>query len=283
MVAEIDIWSSIGLVVAVLAAGVVLTVADRIPKLTKVLVLLGAIVLLVAVVYSVLAVPALALPLVGIFIFGNLMHVIAGTTSRFRTKPADLRAESVWAEEVATVVSQGWEHRGTWIFDGGQTRPVWSIAVRPTDGTHVGMLGTAPHGGMVTVETLLDEGRGLLVTLRRPSSLVRPPWMFRQAIKGASLTEMIRHHDDALFFLQAHGIRAGARVPGDPFEFERFTNGKLRRHVWRRWWLWAIRPIARRFGPRTTGPVHEQPAIGKQIEKYRKGTKAESTLTSSVG
>jgi hypothetical protein len=53
---------------------------------------------------------------------------------------------------------------------------------------------------------------------------------------------------------------------------------KLRRHVKRRWWLWMVRPIARRFQPRTKGPLHEQPEIGKQLERYSEAVASEEPI-----
>lgn len=271
-----DVGAAIVIAIGVLATGAFMAMADRFPKLTMVLAIGGGIALAVALVVSVIAVPWLSLSLLGFFMLGNLAHAHAGTTSNFSPRPANRRAISVWAEEIRTLVGLGWDYRGTWLLDGGQTQPVWTVVERPTDGTHVGMFGTAAKGGVITFETLLDEGRGLLVTMPRPASSLRPPWMFRQEIKGASLVEMVQHHDDALFYLQAHGIAPGTVMPSAPLDFDRFTNSKLRRHLKRRWWLWAIRPIALRFGPRTTRLLHEQVSIGRQVDQYRKAIESES-------
>ena len=254
MFADIDLGSSIALVAIAVAAGGAMAVADRFPRITRILVLFGTLALAVAAVYTSVEVPWLGLSLLGIFALGNMAHGYAATTSKFRVKPAPLRSLSVWAREVAELRALGWAHLGTWLLDGGQTQPVWAILRRPTDRTQAGMLATAAPGGVISIDTLLDDGRGLLVTLRGSSSSLRPHWMFRQEIKGASLTEMVKHHDDALFYLQAHGVAPSDAVPGDALGFERYTTRKCRRHYKRRWWLWAIRPIARRFGPRTAGP-----------------------------
>ena len=279
MFSEIDLGSSITLVATAVLAGAAMALADRFPRLTRAFVLFATLALAIAAVYASILVPWLGLYLLGIFVVGNMAHGYAATTSRFRVKPAPPGSLRVWAREVAELEAQGWTHAGTWLLDGGQTRPVWSIVRRPQDHTQVGMLGTAAPGGVITIDTILDDGRGLLVTLRGSSSALRPHWLFRQEIKGASLTEMVKHHEDALFFLQAHGVVPSATVPAGALEFESYTTRKFRRHYKRRWWLWAIRPIARRLGARTTGPLHEQPSIAKQVEQYRAATESEPPIS----
>jgi hypothetical protein len=138
--------------------------------------------------------------------------------------------------------SLGWIHRGTWIVDLGGVQPAFTAFERPGDRTRVGMMGTAPQGGVISIDTLLDEGRGVLITLRSGSSLLRPPWMFRQELKSP-LNELIAARDEALFFLQTQGVTPGGTVPGDALEFEKYSNRKLRRHMFRRSWLWALRPV----------------------------------------
>ena len=173
--------------------------------------------------------------------------------------------------------SLGWINRGTWIMELGTVSPAFTTFERPGDRTRVGMIGTAPQGGVISIDTLLDEGRGVLVTLRQRSTLLRPAWMFRQEL-GGPLTELIAAHDEALFFLQTQGVTPGGTVPGVALEFEKYSNRKLRRHVVRRWWLWALRPIFIRLTPSTRRRLFEQPRLQHQVERYRKAILREPRL-----
>lgn len=99
------------------------------------------------------------------------------------------------------------------------------------------MLGTAPQGGVISIETMLDDSPGLMVTLRKKSTQLQPPWMFRQELPGLSLGELIRAHDESLFVLETRGIRASGYFEGSALEFDLATSTKQQRHTRKRLWL----------------------------------------------
>lgn len=266
-----------GAIAAVLGGLCIAVFADRYPEATRAFVWFGGLLIAVALAWFAMLDPWAPVAIVGLFLLLNWMIALSHTTSSFRANPGTDWALGVWQEEAELLRSLGWLHRGTWSMDLGRVMPAFTVFERPGDRTRIGMMGTAPRGGIISIDTLLDEGRGVLITLRRESRLLRPRWMFRQELTG-SLTELITAHDEAQFFLQTHGIAPGGTVPGAALEFEKYSNRKLRRHVIRRWWLWALRPVVIRLAPSTRRPLFEQAHLARQIERYRKAIRREAPL-----
>jgi hypothetical protein len=250
-------------------AGVLLVAAgrDRFPRSERVLAGAGFVVLTAALGWLVVTTPWATLAVVAVFLAWNLAMSWAATTTRWNPIPADHRAEAVWQEEIGLVHSMGWDYLGSWVLDLGQVRPTFSSLRRRHDDTRIGMMGKAPTGGVVSIETRLDDGYGLLVTLRGRSSQLRPPWMFRQELRG-SLEELIRAHDEALFLLGTRGISPAPRFLGSMLEFERFTTRKYRRDVRSRWFLYMLRPLILRLSASRRRPLHEQADLERQLERY---------------
>ena len=266
-----------GFVALALGGAFIAIGADRFPRLTRVITVLGLLVIVGSLVWFSLLHPLAPVIAVGGLLLANWWLAFASTAWTPKPKPANTWALGVWADEMDALSSLGWLHRGTWVMDRGQAQPAFTIFERPRDSTRVGMIGTAPQGGVISIETLLDESRGLMITLRDRSVTLRPRWMFRQELTG-SLDELIRAHDDALFWLQTHGIAPGGTVPGPALEFEEFTTERIHRDVKRRWLLWALRPVVRRLTPSTRRPLHEQQHLDRQIERYRAAIEREASL-----
>lgn len=266
-----------GAVALVLGGVFVAFAGDRYPRWTRVMTAFGLLAIFASLVWFSLLHPVAPVITVAALMSANWALAFGNTLWAVRTKPANSWAMSVWRNEMETLLDLGWRHLGTWVVDGGQTQPAFTIFERPHDGTRVGMIGTAPQGGVISIDTLLDDGRGLMVTLRDRSVALKPAWMFRQELPG-SLDELIRAHDDALFLLQTRGITPGGTVPGPPLEFEQYTAARIHRHVVRRWWLWALRPIVRRLAPSTRQPLHEQRQLDGQIDRYQTAIHKEPSL-----
>lgn len=247
---------------------------DRYPRFARTVEFLGALSLLAAIALVVITEPLLSALIGGVFVLVNLAQAWAGTSTKWKTEPAQARAAIVWSEQIELMVSLGWDHIDTVVIDLGQIRPAFSSLARPSDETRMNMVGTSAKGGLVSIETLLDEGRGLLVTMRKKSSQLKPKWLFRQEL-DLPLEELVRAHDEALFLLSTHGIRVSAEVPWDMLDFEFYTSQRYRRDVRQRWPLWAIRPIAVRLSPSRRRRLGEQTDLADQVEGYRNAIAAE--------
>lgn len=264
--------------IAAAFGGILISVfADRYPGAAQAFVWFGAVLITVALAWFALLDPWAPVVVVALFMLLNWAMAVSHTNSAFRAKPGTGWALGVWKEEADLLRSLGWIHRGTWIMDFGRVMPAFTVFERPGDRTRVGMMGTAPQGGVISIDTLLDEGRGVLITLRKGSSLLRPHWMFRQEL-NEPLTGLIGAHDEALFLLKSLEVTPGGTVPGVPLEFEKYSNRKLRRHMFRRWWLWALRPIVIRLTPSTRRRLADQPHVSRQITRYRKAILREPPL-----
>jgi hypothetical protein len=266
-----------GAIAAALGGVFISVFADRYPVATRAFVWFGVLLITVSLAWFALLSLWAPVIVVALVMLLNWGVAVSHTTSADRAKPGTGWALGVWQEEAESLRSLGWIHRGTWILDVGRVTPAFTVFERPGDRTRVGMMGTAPYGGVISIDTLLDEGRGVLITLRNRSSLLRPPWMLRQEL-ARPLSELIAAHDEALFLLEANGITAGGTVPGDALEFEKYSNRKLRRHMFRRWWLWALRPIVIRLARSTRRPLFEQIHTARQITRYGKAIDREPPL-----
>jgi hypothetical protein len=273
--------ATIGVVGVAIGVSLIAWGRDRFPRFTGIVDLAGLAVLVASVGWLVITAPLASIPIVFLFFLWNLMISWSGASTEWKATPADERAALVWIEETNLLHSLGWDYLGTWILDLGQVRPALTALVRPHDGTRVGMMGTSATAGVVSVETLLDDGRGLMVTLRKKSSQLRPAWMFRQELEG-ELQELIRAHDEAVFLLQTKGVRPTPYFPGWMLAYEFYTNAKYRTDVRRRWWLYAVRPIARRMSASRRRPLTEQTDLDQQIERYVRAIEDEPPLTGSV-
>ena len=266
-----------GAIAAALGGVFISVFADRYPATTRAFVWFGVLFITVSLAWFALLNPWAPVIVVALFMLLNWAVAVSHTTSADRAVPGTGWALGVWQEEAESLRSLGWIHRGTWIMDVGRVTPALTVFERPGDRTRVGMMGTAPQGGVISIDTLLDEGRGVLITLRNRSSLLRPPWMFRQEL-DESLAGLIVAHDEALFLLGTLEVTPGGTVPGVPLEFEKYSNRKLRRHMFRRWWLWTMLPLVIRLTPSTRRPLSEQLRLTRQIKRYRKAIRKEPPL-----
>jgi hypothetical protein len=89
----------------------------------------------------------------------------------------------------------GWVFTDAWLLDLGQARPPFQSFERYPDGTKVNAMGRHERGGVLTIEAFLDDREGMLVTVRKRSSQLRPAWMFRQAL-DLPVDELVRAHDE---------------------------------------------------------------------------------------
>ncbi len=266
-----------GAIAAALGGTLISVFADRYPAATRAFVWFGVLLITVSLAWFALLNPWAPVIVVALVMLLNWGVAVSHTTSAFRAKPGTGWALGVWKEEADLLRSLGWIHRGTWIMDVGRAAAAFTVFERPSDRTRVGMMGTAPQGGVISIDTLLDEGRGVLITLQKGSRLLRPAWMLRQEL-DEPLTELIVAHDEALFWLQTLEVTPGGTVPGVPLEFEKYSNRKLRRHMFRRWWLWTLHPLLIRLTPSTQRRLSEQPHLARQIKRYRKAIQREPPL-----
>lgn len=252
-------------------------VPDRFPRLSWFVGAVGTVLIVGAFVYY-----SQRAPLVTALVGGSLVLVTwltryLAVVVKPRLKPATGQAIQVWADEMQLLDTLGWEYLDTWVVETGQSEPAFTAYERPLDGTRVGMVGTAPQGGVITLETLLDNGRGLVVTAWKRSATLRPHWMFRQVLR-APLHDLIRAHDEALLLLRTEGITPARLFGGDPLEFELYTSEKLRRYAIRYWWRWAF-PFSRLFAPSSKMPLANQSRLERQVARYREAIEREPALT----
>ncbi|HSJ27214.1 MAG TPA: hypothetical protein VLB67_03325, partial [Acidimicrobiia bacterium] len=139
---------------------------DRFPRVDRVLGAAGFLVLTAALGWLVVTTPWATMAVVAVFLAWNLALSWAATTTSWEPIPADQHAEAVWLEEIGLLHSMGWDYLGSWVLDLGQVRPTFTSLRRRHDDTRIGMMGKAAKGGIVSIETRLDDGNGLLVTLR---------------------------------------------------------------------------------------------------------------------
>ena len=182
---------AIGAVAVVLGSVLTAVGKDRFPRVIRVVRWLGLVILSAAVVWFASVSLWATVVAAGTLLLANWALAFFATTGNLRvgSDPAGLRFR-VWEGEAVLLEGLGWIRVGSWRLDLGQVQPVLTV-LRRQDGTRLGMMGTAAAGGTVSIDTLLDDGRGLLVTLRGASESLRPPWMLRQALSG-DLEELIR-------------------------------------------------------------------------------------------
>lgn len=252
--------------VTALALGIYRHFEDRIPLFNRILSVIGTAIFVFFAVWAAVEAPGFLLAAIGAFLALNLLYGMASTSSRLEATPVPPR---VWVEPMADIRGSGWVHLGSWALEVGDKRPELTIYERPRDGARVTAIGTAAAGGIVEVQSLFDEGRGYLASLNKRSHTVRPTWMFKQALDGEPLADLIRAHDEASEYLRVMGAAPSRFPQGDPLDAIREEHRMMRRFFTRRWWLIAIRPLMVRLSPSRSRRLHEQSDIERQLDRYR--------------
>jgi hypothetical protein len=248
---------------------------DRFPRVARTLSALGLVVMLAGFGLLVWAEPRISLLLGGLFVVVNFLLPWIEASARWKASPAENRDIGGWASTVHLLTSMGWVFTDAWVLDLGQVRPPFLSFERYPDGTKLNGVGRHERGGVITIETFLDDRQGMLVTVRKRSSHLRPPWMFRQVL-DVPLEDLVRAHDDALFRLSVEGILPAPPFPGSGLDAERYGSRMVRADISRRWYLWVLRPIVARLTS-TRRPLAEQEDFDRQVERY-KTTLARSAL-----
>lgn len=249
---------------------------DRFPRVARTATVVGLLVLIVGLGMVFWTTPLVAAGMISLFALLTFLLSWVEASALWKARPATQADVSGWSDVIELLVALDWIFTDAWILELGQAYPTFLSFERYPDGTRIGCVGRHANGGVITIETFLDDGEGMLVTMRGRSSTLRPPWMFRQEL-NLPLEELIRHHDEALFRLRMEGIEPAPPFPGDGLAFERHGSRKLRTHVTRRWYLWAIRPIALRLFPSRKRPLSDQEDLERQLRRYHK-TKPESSV-----
>lgn len=241
-------------------------VEDRLPWVSRTLSIVGAGGILFFCVWAAMEAPDLLVLFLVAFACLNLVDGFVSTSSRLPSQPARL---NVWAEPTSDLARLGWVHVGTWHLQLGGKWPELTILDRPDRTARITAIGTASQGGIVEVQTFLDGGQGLLTTLNKRSRLLRPPWHFKQTIKVDNLTDLANLHEEAVTYLEAHGVARTINRPGHPIDAMRSEHQLFRAYVKRRWWLIAIQPLVVYLTPSRSRRIHEQTDIERQLERYR--------------
>ena len=268
--------AAIGAVAVGLGTSVLVLARDRFPRSARVVLVSGLVVMVAGIGALVWAEPVRSLVIIGMLFV--LMYLVSLLEASARWKAQSAAAGNIdgWAETIELVTAMGWVFTDAWVLDMGQVRPPFLSFERYPDGTRLNAVGRHERGGVVTIETFLDDRRGMLVTARKRSSQLRPPWMFRQVV-ARPIEEMVRIHDEALFRLGVAGIRSAPPFPGSGLDAERYGSRLLRRDITRRWYLWVLRPVVAWFVNRRL-PLTDQEDLERQIEGYRRavGSSAEA-------
>lgn len=249
---------------------------DRFPRAARAFTYLGLLVLIAGLGLLAWMMPLQAVGMIAFFALSTFLLSWLEASARWKARPATQGDVAGWQDVISLLVALDWIFTDAWILELGQANPTFLSFERFPDGTRIGCVGRHANGGVITIETFLDGGHGMLVTVRGRSSTLRPPWMFRQEL-SLPLEELIRHHDEALFRLRLEGIEPAPPFSGDGLAFERHGSRKLRTHVTRRWYLWAIRPIALRLFPSRKRPLSDQEDLERQLRKYHQ-TKPEPSV-----
>ena len=240
---------------------------DRFPRAARTLIVVGLVVLLAGFGLLVWVEPVRTLLLGGLIIALSVLLSWVEASALWKALPAENQDISGWAGTVHLLTSMDWVFTEAWLLDLGQARPPFLSFERHPDGTKLNAVGRHERGGVITIETFLDDRQGMLVTVRKRTSQLRPPWMFRQVL-DLPLEEMVRSHDEALFRLRVEGILPAPPFPGSGLDAERYGSRMVRRDITRRWYLWALRPIVARLTS-SRRPLAEQDDLDRQIERYR--------------
>jgi hypothetical protein len=249
-------------------------VEDRLPLVPRIMNALGVALFFFFGAWAAIEAPVLLIAGIGAFVTLNVLNALLTTSQRLDGVPAH---PSVWLEPLADLRRTGWSHIGTWHMNLGGKVPEVAIYERPDDGARLMAIGTAAQGGIVEIQTLLDGGRGYLVTLNKKSHTVRPPWMFKQSLVGESISELVRAHDGASQYLSVMGVTPSHFPSGDPLEATTAENRMLRRFFMHRWWLVAIQPVVVFLAPSRVRHLHEQADIDKQVRRYAEWISREQT------
>lgn len=261
------IESVFGIVGMTLGAALFVSARDRFPRTARSVMTVGLILTTAGFGVLVWLRPVFTLALAGFLLVSNFLLSWLEATARWKAHPAEDRDIVGWANTIDLLTSLGWVFTDAWRLDLGQAMPPFLSFERHPDGTRVNAVGRHERGGVITIETFLDDRRGMLVTVRKRSTQLRPAWMFRQAL-DLTLEELVRAHDEALFRLRVDGILPAPPFPGSGLDAERHGSRMVRTDVTRRWYLWVFRPIvARMTGDRA--PLVEQKDLERQIERYR--------------
>lgn len=250
---------------------------DRFPRVARAVTILGLLALIGGLGLLAWTMPLVALGVIAVFAVITFMLSWLEASARWKALPATQGDVAGWHDVISLLVMLDWIFTDAWILELGQARPPFLSFERYPDGTRTACVGRHANGGVITIETFLDGGHGMLVTMRGRSSTLRPPWMFRQEL-NLGVEELIRHHDEALFRLRLEGIVPAPPFPGDGLDFERHGSRKLRSHVGSRWYLWAIRPIALRLSPSRRRPLSEQDDLERQLRRYHEVRPSPSVL-----
>jgi hypothetical protein len=265
--------------IAGLAVGTALFVfaRARLPRIARAVMALGLLLMLAGFGVLLWLEPVKTLVVAGGIVVSSLMLSWLEAGAKWKAQPAESRDIGGWANTIELLTSMGWVFTDAWVLDLGQVRPPFLSFERYPDGTKVNAVGRHERGGALTIETFLDDRRGMLVTVRKRSSQLRPAWMFRQAL-DLPVDELVRAHDEALYRLRVAGIVPAPPFPGSGLDAERYGSRMLRGDVTRRWYLWALRPIVARV-TNSRRPLVDQEDLDRQIEQYRSAiSRSTSTL-----
>lgn len=260
------IESVIGAVGVAVGTTVFVLAQDRFPRIARTVTFVGLLLMFVGFGLLVWVEPVVSLLVAGLLLFVNFLLSWVEASARWKARPAENRDVGGWAHTIHLLTSMDWVFTDAWLLDLGQARPPFLSFERYPDGTKVNAVGLHERGGVVTIETFLDDRQGMLVTVRKRSSQLRPPWMFRQVL-DLPLEEMVRSHDEALFRLRVEGILPAPPFPGSGLDAERHGSRMLRRDITSRWYLWAFRPIVARL-TNSRRPLAEQDDFDRQVERY---------------
>lgn len=266
--AELPWGSVIGAVGVTLGIALFVLAQDRFPRIARTLTFLGLVLMILGFGLLVWVKPVGSLLLAGLLLVVNFLLSWVEASARWKARPTENQDVGGWANTINLMVSMGWVFTDAWLLDLGQARPPFLSFERYPDGTKLNAVGLHERGGVVTIETFLDDRQGMLVTVRKRSTQLRPPWMFRQVL-DLPLEEMVRSHDEALFRLRVEGILPAPPFPGSGLDAERYGSRMLRQDITRRWYLWVLRPVAARL-TNSRRPLAEQDDFDRQVELYRK-------------